>query len=311
MNRRKFIETSVAGSAALSLVSLLDCSTKFPRRPLGRTGVTLPIIGFGGILVMNEEQKAANQLVGRAFEAGLNYFDVAPTYGNSQDILGPALKPYRKDSFLACKTTERKREGAQKEFDESLRKLQTDHFDLYQLHSLKTLDEVETAFAADGVMELLVKAKQQGRVRFLGFSAHSEEAALAALQKFDFDTVLFPINFVCWFEGDFGSALVEKAQSRNMGILALKSLALCRLGNGEKSPYSKCWYRPIEDEKTAELSLRFTLSRGVTSAIPPGEPALFSQAIKIAPRYNALTDDELAQLKATAKGLTPLFSNQA
>ena len=160
---------------------------------------------------------------------------------------------------------------------EALRKLQTDHFDLYQLHSLSTLEDVETAFAADGVMEVLVKAREQGKVRFLGFSAHSEQAALAALEKFDFDTVLFPINFVCWLEGDFGPRLVEKAKSRDMGILALKSLALRRLNPGEKSGYDKCWYRPIEEEETAMLALRFTLSQGVTAAIPPGEAVFFTK----------------------------------
>ncbi len=311
MNRRKFIETSVVSGAAMSVIPMLECNQGFPRRLLGRTGVSLPIIGFGGILVMNAEQKAANDLVAAAFNAGLNYFDVAPTYGNAQDRLGPALKPYRKDSFLACKTTERKKEAAQKEFDESLRKLQTDHFDLYQLHSLSTLEDVETAFAADGVMEVLVKAREQGKVRFLGFSAHSEQAALAALEKFDFDTVLFPINFVCWLEGDFGPRLVEKAKSRDMGILALKSLALRRLNPGEKSGYDKCWYRPIEEEETAMLALRFTLSQGVTAAIPPGEAVFFHQAVRIAGQYEPLSEAEWEKLRSAAKGLTPVFSNHA
>ncbi len=310
MNRRKFIETSVKSGAAMSVIPMLECSQGFPRRQLGRTGVSLPIIGFGGILVMNVEQKAANDLVAAAFNAGLNYFDVAPTYGNAQDRLGPALAVYRKDCFLACKTTERKKAAAQKELDESLRTLQTDYLDLYQLHALSTLADVETAFAADGAMEVLVNAREQGKVRFLGFSAHSEQAALAALEKFDFDTVLFPVNFVCWLEGDFGPRLVEKAKSRGMGILALKSMALRRLNPGEKSAYDKCWYRPNEDDALAELGLRFTLSQGTTAAIPPGESVFFHKAVRIAGQYKPLSEAELEKLRAAAKGLTPLFSNK-
>ena len=307
MNRRTFIEKGVVAGTALGVLPTLNGQSVLPKRTLGRTGERLSIIGFGGILVMDTEQKTANELVAKACDSGINYFDVAPSYGNAQDRLGPALQPYRQNCFLACKTTQRKRGEAERELHESLQTLRTDHIDLYQLHALTTREDVETAFGPDGAMEALLKARQNGLVRFLGFSAHSEEAALLAMEKFSFDTVLFPINFVCWYEGHFGPAVVAKAKSLDMGILALKALAFARLGKDEKRPYAKCWYRPIEDDDIADLSLRFTLSQGTTAAVTPGETPFLFKALHIAAAYQPLTEEEQAKLAARAKGVTPIF----
>ena len=107
-----------------------------PQREYGKTGMKLSIIGFGGIVVKDTEQKHANRIVAEAFERGVNYFDVAPTYGDAELKLGPALEPYRKKVFLACKTTERQRGGASEELKESLKRLRTDYLNLYQLHAI-------------------------------------------------------------------------------------------------------------------------------------------------------------------------------
>ncbi len=314
MDRRDFIKTSLTGSACISLSTLLNCSQSesikpFPKRKLGKTGEMLSIIGFGGILVADEEQANANDAVAKAFDRGINYYDVAPTYGNAEEKLGPALKPYRDRSFLACKTTERTKEGAEKELNESLKKLQTDHVDLYQLHAITSIEDVETAFAPGGAMEVFVRAKKEGKTRFLGFSAHSEEAALLAMQKYDFDTILFPINFAAWLQGNFGPRVVEKAKEKNMGILALKGLAHSRLKQDEEKKYKKCWYNPIapEDAALADMALRFTFAQGVTAAIPPGEPLFFPRALDIASNVAPVTEVEQEKLLEIAKGLEPIF----
>ncbi len=316
MKRRKFIKTAIAGGSMISLSTLSSCSSESPIKPiaqraLGKTGENLSIIGFGGILVMNEDQSAANDAVAKAFDRGINYYDIAPSYGNAQQKLGPALKAWRNRSFLACKTGERSKEGAEKELHESLAMMQTDHFDLYQLHALTTIEDVETAFGPNGAMEAFVKAKQEGKLRFLGFSAHSEKAALLAMQKFDFDTILFPINFAAWLKGNFGPAVVAKAKEKGMGILALKGLAHSSIAEGAENPYKKCWYNPIpvEDKKLANLALRFTLSQGVTAAIPPGEQLFFPLALQIAADAAPVTESEIELLRQTAAGLEPLFKN--
>ncbi|UCE08668.1 MAG: aldo/keto reductase [bacterium] len=298
----------------LTLFNFLNCERKekpvefpFPRRKLGRTGEILSIIGLGGIVVKDVEQPEANNIVAKAYDRGINYFDVAPTYGNAEEQLGPALKSYRSNCFLACKTTQREKDGAQQELHESLVKLQTDHFDLYQLHALTTVEDVEKVFGPDGAMEVFLKAKQDGKVRFFGFSAHSEQAALLAMEKFDFDTVLFPINFVCWYQGNFGPKVVAKAREKQMGILALKALAFSRIPENEKKPYEKLWYVPIEDNEVADLALRFTLSQGTTAAIPPGEEKFFWKAVEMAQKFMPISTKETEKLKTISEGVEPLF----
>lgn len=312
MKRRTFVTKTVQTGIALSALPLINSCGKdvgglLHRRRLGQTGEKLSIIGFGGIIVSRIQQEEANNRVAKAIDQGCNYFDVAPSYGNAEDILGPALEPYRKNCFLACKTQKRDAAGAEEELNSSLKKMRTDYFDLYQLHAISSVDDVEQAFGPGGAMETFTKAKKEGRVRFLGFSAHSQEAALLAMEKFDFDTILIPINFVCWFQGNFGPAALEKAKEKEMGILALKGLALTSIPEGQQRPYEKAWYMPIEDESISDLSLRFTFSRGVTAAIPPGEYKFWDRAVSIALRLTDIDESEITKLQNTAKGIEPLF----
>ncbi len=314
MERRDFIKSGLTGSAAISLATLLSCTgdagTKsIPKRQLGRTGEMLSAIGFGGILVMDEEQNNANSAVAQAVDRGINYFDVAPSYGNAELKLGPALEPFRKNAFLACKTNKRDRAGAQEELDQSLKNMRTDHFDLYQLHALSSIEDVEQVFGPDGAMEVFHKAQRDGKIRYVGFSAHSEEAALLAMEKYDFDTILMPINYATWLQGNFAHKAVAKAKERNMGILALKGLAGGRIQEGDEKMYDKCWYHPIsiEDDQLADIALRFTFAQGVTAAIPPGEPLFFPRALDIASNITPLSDKEMDMLAQAAKQVEPLF----
>jgi len=312
MKRRTFVTKTVQTGIALSALPLINSCDKeaaglLPKRRLGRTGEKLSVIGFGGIIVSGIDQEEANNRVARAIDQGCNYFDVAPSYGNAEDMLGPALEPYRKDCFLACKTQKRDATGAEEELQTSLKKMRTDYFDLYQMHAISSVDDVEQAFGPGGAIETFTRAKKEGLVRFLGFSAHSQEAALMAMEKFDFDTILIPVNFVCWFQGNFGPDILAKANEKEMGILALKGLGLTRIPSGQQNPYEKAWYVPIEDEAISDLSLRFTFSRGVTAAIPPGEYKFWDRAVNIALRSTEITEDEIARIKTASEGVVPLF----
>ncbi|MFB0546164.1 MAG: aldo/keto reductase, partial [Anaerolineae bacterium] len=231
------------------------------KRLLGNTGEALSVVGFGGIVVKDEDPSTASRLVAQAVERGINYFDVAPSYGNAQERLGPALEPYRTSVFLACKTMERSKEEASAELHQSLQHLRTDYFDLYQLHAVTTLEEVDQIMETGGAIEAFVEARERGLVRYLGFSAHSEEAALALLERFQFDSVLFPFNWVCWHQGRFGPQVLEKAQEKGVGILGLKALAKRKLKEGEEQKWPKCWYAPVDDPDEASLALRFMLSK--------------------------------------------------
>lgn len=283
-----------------------------PQRTLGKTGDKLSIIGFGGIVVMGDTQEAANRVVHEAMSRGVNYFDVAPSYGSgeAEEKLGKALIGHRDRVFLACKTGERNKEEAKRELETSLKRLHTDHFDLYQMHGFSNIEEVHQAFGPGGAIEAFVEARDKGQVRNLGFSAHSVDAALGAMEKFTFDTILFPFNWVSYTQADFGPQVLLEAQKRGMGCLALKGMAYSSRSNEAGTDYPNCWYQPISDPALAELALRFTLSLPITAAIPPGDERLFRLAMDIAERYKPLAEEEMAHLNALAENVRPIFTNR-
>ena len=324
MNRRQFIQSlAAAGLLAACEYPKLSKDEKMttelkPDRPLprnryGTTDEKLSIIGFGGIVVMNATPEEAANRVARAFDRGVNYFDVAPSYGNAQEKLGPALAPYRSRCFLACKTEKRDAAGAAEHLENSLKLLQTDHFDLYQLHAITTQEDIDQAFGPGGAMETFVKAREAGKVRFLGFSAHSELAAHAAMDRFKFDSILFPFNFATWLKGGFGPSVHKRATENKMGILALKGAAWRKWPEGTPSdhPWGKCWYEPLTATDKMRLALRFTLNLPVTAAVPPGEEELFWRVLDIVQSgpMKPLEESELAMLREAAAPIDPLFEH--
>jgi len=280
-------------------------------RKLGRTGEMLSIVGFGGILVMNEEPAKAAELVAYAVEErGVNYFDIAPTYGNAEERLGPALEPYRDRVFLACKTGKRTAAEASTQLQESLDRLRTDHFDLYQLHGVVTLEEVDTITGPGGALETFIQAREDGLIRYIGFSAHTEEAALALMDHFPFDSVLFPFNWVSWHQNHFGPRVLAKAQELGMGILALKALADGKWKEGEERTWSKTWYSPVQSFDEASLALRFTLSKPITAALTPGHEQFFRWACDIADKFTPLSPEEMQQAEQRSQQYDPIFPQQ-
>jgi len=314
MKRRDFIKASTVGATAVALsdkpAGAADAKVAdFPKRPYGKNGPKLSIIGFPGLVLRKLEQDAGNKLVAEAYERGINYFDVAPAYGDAEIKLGPALEPYRKKVFLACKTKMRDAAGAKLEFERSLKRLRTDRFDLYQLHVLSNVEkDVKAAFAKGGAMEYLLAQQKAGRIRYLGFSAHTEEAAIAAMGRFKFDSVMFPINFASWLKADFGPKVVKKARENGAAIIGIKTFARKRWKRGDpgRKRFST-WYEPTFEKNEADMALRFAISRGLTATIPPASVEIHKLALDIAPEVQAIKPAEIEKLKAVAKGLTPLF----
>jgi aryl-alcohol dehydrogenase-like predicted oxidoreductase len=315
MKRRDFIRTTAIAApviqmfpAGLSSIGREKLPLKLERRDLGKTGEKLSILGFGGIVVMNATPEQAEKRVNEAINFGVNYFDVAPTYGDAELKLGPAIKPYRKDIFLACKTQERTGDGARRELEASLKRLQTGYLDLYQHHAVRELQDVDTIFSPGGAMETFIKAREEGLVRHLGFSAHSVEAALALMERFDFDTILFPVNYATWYAGNFGPQVLQKAMEKKMGILALKAMARRPWPEGAKHTNDKTWYEPLNTPQTAMEGLRFTLSHPVTAAIPPGDENLFRMALDLATRFKPLSPQEAESIKKKGLSGDPIFT---
>ena len=277
MDRRDFMRVASAAGLALGASGGWAAPGRVPRRPLGATGVSLPVVGLGGITVSGRGEAEARRMVDRAFERGVDYIDVAPTYGDAEPLLGAALETRRDRCFLAGKTNKRTAAEAGPELASSLGRLRTGRLDLYQLHALRTREDVETAFGAGGAIETLRQAREAGTVRFLGFSAHSVEAALAAMDRFAFDTVMFPVNHALWSAG-FGPQVVARAADQGIGVLALKSMARGRWPEGAERS-GPTWYEPQADPGQMRLSAAFSLSKGAASLLPPGDPGLFWPAV--------------------------------
>jgi aryl-alcohol dehydrogenase-like predicted oxidoreductase len=316
MERRDFLKQAAVTAATVASTRNLSASVSatshtqpIARRMLGKTGERLSIIGFGGIVVMNEDSGAAANIVAEAVDRGINYFDVAPSYGNAQERLGPALAPYRKNCFLACKTEGRMKDDSRAQLEQSLKFLETDHVDLYQFHALTKMTDLDKVLGPGGAMETMEAAKKEGKIRYIGFSVHSVETALAAMDRYNFDTVLFPLNWLLVSQANFGTQILRKAQEKQMGILCLKSMAKTVWPADQKQdhPEPKCWYQPAGFPDEASLGLRWTLGHPITAAIPPGDERYFRLAMDVAQSYKPLEPHEEQTLLSGGKGVEPLF----
>ena len=236
---------------------------------------------------------------------------MGPAYGKdseAEERAGPAIEPYRERTFLAKNTGERTKDEAAAQLRQSLKRMRTDHFDLYQFHAVSTMEQVETIVGPGGALEAFVEARDEGLVRFLGFSAHTEEAALALMDHYEFDTVLFPVNYVTWYQGHFGPAVVDRAQEEEMGILALKALAKKRRPDGPKENWTKAWYSPVDTYEEARTALRWTLSRPVTACVSPSHAKLLWWMIEAEKDMTPLRLEEEEAIARSTENIAPIFA---
>jgi len=318
MRRRNFLKTISVVAAGYALDSLPVIASEEAnnqkalvlRRVLGKTKECLSIVGFPGLALIHYDQATCTDALHRAFDRGINYFDVAPAYGNGEceTKMGKGLQGIKRSNiFLACKTKKRDKAGAQQELENSLKILKTDYFDLYQLHHLVTSEDVRTALGPGGAIEAILKAKEEGKVKYIGFSAHTTKAALEALNKYSFDTVMFPINFVELLNRGFGREVLELAYTKNVPVLAIKPLSRGAWPQNVEQK-RKWWYRCMETSEEVSLAMRFSWSqKGVVAAIPPSFLDLLDVAINVSSNTEPLAEKELNFLKDIAKDAGSIF----
>ena len=210
-------------------------SGKMPERVLGSTGVTVPIFGLGGAgqtpLSDDSAEKNAIAMIQRAYELGIRYFDTAASYGPSEDYLGKVLPSYRAKIFLASKTDKRDRDGAWRELERSLKRLNTDYLDLWQMHHVSFSAELDTLFGKNGAIKAIEEAKQQKIIRFAGITGHHDAKIIAeGLRRYLFHATLIPINAADKHHPQpFIPAVLPVARERNVGVIAMKVPAYGRL----------------------------------------------------------------------------------
>lgn len=322
MKRRSFIKVvgSLAGGVAVGIGPLgqaepvVAVDKGMPLRALGKTGLKVSIAGFSGLAVREQSDERCKTAVHHAFERGVNYFDVAPAYGRDGECeinLGKAWQGLQRDRIhIACKTKMRDKDGCQKELDRSLERLKTDYFDVYQLHHLVRPEEVKQALGPGGAMETILKAKERGQIRFIGFSAHTTKAALEAINSFQFDTVMFPINYVEYFTRGFGKEVLDASREKGAAVLAIKPLNAGVPKSGEERKH-KWWYRTLDEQEDINTAWRFSLSLpGVVTGFAPAFLDLVDQSVTAAHAYRPITDAEREKLQAMAAGQKSIFQRE-
>lgn len=274
------------------------------RRLLGRTGHSSTVVAFGAAGIGRLAQDVADLAIQTALDHGVNHMDVAPSYGDAELRLRPWMATIRDGIFLGCKTKERARDGARAELDRSLERLGTDRLDLYQLHAVGKLHELDACTARGGVLEALVEARAEGLVRWLGITGHTHDAPrthLEALRRFDFDTVMFPLNFVLWTDAAYRrdvEALLETCRARDVGVHVIKALAKDPWGDRPRTHTT--WYEPFTDQPTIDHAVAFALARPVTTLCSTGDVTVLPKLLDAAERVRPLDAAAEADLLATA-----------
>ena len=319
MKRRSFLK-ALGGTAITAAVARSgeaaplteEVVNGMPRRKLGRTEDRVSMVGFPGLSLRHYPQEECTAKLHEAFAQGLNYYDVAPAYGENgicEVKMGIGLEGIdRSKIFLSCKTKRRDKEGAKIELERSLQRLKTDHFDLYQLHCLFEPDEVTQALdRTNGAIATILEAQKAGMIRHIGFSAHTTRSALAALSGFEFDTVMFPINFVEQQTIGMGKQVLELAQKQDAGVIAIKPISKGAWLPEEK-PEGAWWYRWSEQPEELGLFFRWALSqKNVVSGIPCSFFPQLDLCIQAAKSFAPITDSEVEKLEAVATNCISLF----
>ncbi|MEK6612248.1 MAG: aldo/keto reductase [Gemmatimonadota bacterium] len=236
MNRAEFLQWAAAFVGAGTAGSVNAGAATLPSRRLGRTGVTLPMLGLGGYhLGQSGSEAAARTLVDAAFDEGIRFFDTAESYqnGTSEQWLGAALAGRRDQVFVMSKSFDfprRRPEMAERHLAGTLKRLRTDKLDLWQLHSVRTVADVDLAFAPGGAFEMMLELKAKGAARFLGVTGHQQpEANLRAIHYWDqglkFDVMQMPLNPIDYHQQSFQRYVLPELVRRDIGVIAMKTSA--------------------------------------------------------------------------------------
>ncbi len=326
--RREFLKLGGAAAAGLVAGELLPgaatareppanprTAAAMPTRNLGKTGYRPGIFSLGGQAAVEkpDNEELAVAIVERALDLGVNYVDTAAAYGGrerwSQRYIGQVMKNRRNQVWLASKTHDRTKDGSLRLLEESLRLLNTDHLDLWQLHNVMRSEQIEQIFAPGGAIEALIRAKEQRMVRFLGITGHYDPAPLMeGIRRFPFDTVLMALNAADRHQSSFAEQLLPLAVEQQMGIIGMKIPARSRILAGWSPPpldSQPPFERPSGGSEstrgtlTMQEAMYYTLSHPVSTVIVGCDnPRQVEENVRLAQAFTPLSEAQLAALAA-------------
>jgi aryl-alcohol dehydrogenase-like predicted oxidoreductase len=283
-----------------------------PTLTFGRTGHESTRTIFGAAALGNVSQADADRTLELLFQHGINHIDTAASYGESELRIGPWMGQHRQKFFLATKTGERTYQAARDQIRRSLERLRVDQLDLIQLHNLVDPAEWETAMGPGGALEAAVEARDQGLVRFIGVTGHGVTVAAQhkrALERFDFDSVLLPYNYVLMqnqqYAADF-EALVALCAQRNVAVQTIKSIT--RAPWGEREHTANTWYEPLEEQADIDTAVSWVLGRPGVFLNTVGDIRVLPRVFDAASRFEARPSDEAMQAMFDRLEMAPLFT---
>ncbi len=266
------------------------------KRTLGRTGHDSTVVTFGTASLGRVTQEAADKATRTMLDHGVNHIDIAPSYGQAMERLAPWMPEIRDQVFLGTKTNKRTKSEAWDDVRSILGRLNVESFDLFQLHGVTTMELLDQVTAPGGALETLVEMREQGLTKWLGITGHGPYAPsvqLEALRRFDFDTIMFPLNAAMHRDPNYRSdaeALLEQANAKNLGIQTIKMIA--RGGWGDNERDASTWYDPHRDQGEIDRALWWVLSQRMHTAPSVGDVTLMPKALNAAERFSRLSADE-------------------
>lgn len=281
-----------------------------PSRNLGRTGHSVGIFSLGGQAALEQPDNtdAAVAIIERALDLGVNYIDTSARYGGdarwSEYYIGRVMKRRRADAFLASKTHDRSRDGSLRLLEQSFELLRTDHLDLWQLHNLQTMDDVEAIFARGGAIEALLEARDQRLVRFLGVTGHTDpDVLIEAIRRFPFDTILLSLNAADRYHLSFSDRLLPLAVESRLGIIGMKIPARGRiLSSWTPSPDGDRYGATGPGTISMKEALRYVLTLPVSTVIVGCDTiAQLEENVAIAREFTPLSVAQMTALEERAK----------
>lgn len=281
------------------------------KRRLGRIGHETSVLVYGAAALAAVTQEVADASLQQALDAGINHLDTAASYGDAEERMGPVLGRVRNQVFLATKSGQRRADDAWRELERSLQLLRTDHIDLWQVHAVCDLPDLDAVFAPGGAIEAFTRAKEEGIVGRVGITGHTEQAPVVhaeALRRYDFDSVLTPVNYQLYvddpaFHDDF-DAFYELAVARDVALRTIKAIAR-RPWDGEHRLAT--WYEPFTETGDIRAAISWVLATfpAVAGLATAGETTLLGKAI--AAEANRMPVDEAAAHLARVSDYRTIF----
>lgn len=281
-------------------------------RAFGRTGHDSTIAIFGAAAFWEISQANADKVMEQVIEAGVNHIDVAPSYGQAEERIGPWMPRERERFFLGCKTTERSKDGAWNEMQQSLKRLQAKSFDLYQFHAVNTFEDLDKITMKGGALEAVLEAQKAGLTKFIGITGHGADAPaiyLEALRRFDFDSILFPLNFVQMANPTYrknAEELIAVCQEKQVGTMVIKTITKGPWQNEKHT--ATTWYEPFEKMDEIQRAVDFALSYDVTGLCTAGDTRILPLILKACQSFRPMDEATRETMIESGKTFEPLFS---